>query len=213
MQHNQAFYQGSGKRVFDLTIGILTLFLLWPFLLIIALAIRIDSEGPVIFKQRRIGKNGKVFLMYKFRTMIKKAEELKEDYLKFNEADGPVFKIRDDPRFTKVGKFLARTGLDELPQFINVLKAEMSIVGPRPLPINEEKQIPSSFKKARRALLPGMTSLWVISGAHSLTFKEWVALDRQYQRSISFLGDLEIFFVTIKMVVGILLRWIKSNED
>lgn len=201
MQDNKSFYQRQGKRIADLSISILALLFLWPFLQIITLVIRIDSEGPVIFKQKRVGKNGKLFLMYKFRTMKKNAEELKEDYLKFNEADGPVFKIKDDPRFTKVGKFLARTGFDELPQFINVIKGEMSLVGPRPLPISEARQIPSRFRKARGTLFPGMTSLWVISGAHSLTFSQWMELDRNYSKSISFSHDFVILYKTARMVI------------
>jgi lipopolysaccharide/colanic/teichoic acid biosynthesis glycosyltransferase len=213
MQLNRASYQRCGKRVFDLVVSILALLFLWPFFLIIALMIEVESEGPMIFKQKRVGKDGEVFLMYKFRTMIKNAEELKENYLRFNEADGPVFKIKNDPRFTKVGKVLARTGLDELPQFINVLKGEMSLIGPRPFPINEAKQIPSSYKKKRQALTPGMTSLWVISGAHSLSFRKWMQLDHKYQRNISFKNDLVIFFTTVKMVVDALLNWMLTDEN
>lgn len=202
MKYRRSFYQGWGKRIFDLAVTISALLLLWPIFLIVACAIWIDSEGPTIFKQKRIGKNGKVFLMYKFRTMVKNAEELKENFLKFNEADGPAFKIKDDPRFTKVGKFLARTGIDELPQLINVLKGEMGIVGPRPLPINEAQRIPSSFRKTRQALLPGMTSLWVVSGAHNLTFDKWMSLDREYSRKASFSQDFEILLGTVRIVVS-----------
>lgn len=212
MQDNKSFYQRHGKRILDFSISILALLLLWPFLQIISLAIRVDSEGPVIFKQKRVGKDNKVFLMYKFRTMVKNAEELKEDYLKFNEADGPVFKIKDDPRFTKVGKLLARTGLDELPQFINVLKGEMSLVGPRPLPISEARQIPSRFRKTRETLSPGMTSLWVISGAHSLTFNQWMELDRKSSKSISFSHDFAILYKTARMVIDSFFDGL-SNEE
>jgi lipopolysaccharide/colanic/teichoic acid biosynthesis glycosyltransferase len=142
-----SFYQKFGKRGIDVLLSLLGLIFLWPIFQIIALLIKLDSPGPVFFRQKRVGKNGKVFTFYKFRNMVKEAKNLKKKYFHLNEADGPVFKIRDDPRYTRVGKFLSHTGLDELPQLINILKGEMSLVGPRPLPVDEEKQIPKKWQK------------------------------------------------------------------
>lgn len=212
MTKQETFYRVWGKRAFDLLLTSGFLLIFWPLLIMIGLAIRLESEGPVLFKQKRVGKNGKLFLMYKFRTMVKNAEQLKKDYLNFNEADGPVFKIKDDPRFTKVGKYLAWVGLDELPQFINVLKGEMSIVGPRPLPINESKQIVRSKAHIRISVLPGMTSPWVISGAHNLSFQQWMDLDIEYVRTISLFGDVRLLLQTIRLVIFAIFRLVLSKK-
>ena len=135
-----------------------------------------------------------------FRTMYVGAERDQEKYRHLNEADGPVFKIKDDPRFVGIGKFLARTGLDELPQLINVIKGEMSLVGPRPLPVNEAKKL-TSAQKVRELIKPGMTSSWVVKGAHSLTFRKWMKLDRIYVENASFLTDLSILLKTGEIVL------------
>ena len=150
-----------------------------PFLLIVWLAIKLDDGGTLFFKQKRAGKGKKTFLMYKFRTMVEGAEELKKKYFNLNEASGPVFKIKEDPRFTKVGRILAHTGIDELPQLINVVKGEMVLVGPRPLPVDEANKVPKKYKK-RFLVLPGATSLWLVKGAHKLAFDEWMRLDLEY---------------------------------
>lgn len=202
------FYRVYGKRLFDLVFVSLILILIWPLFLLIGFAILADSKRPVIFKQKRTGKDGKVFLMHKFRTMKKNAEELKSNYLKFNEADGPVFKIRDDPRFTKVGKLLAKTGLDELPQFINVLKGEMSIVGPRPLPVNEAKRISTTMRNIRESVLPGITSEWVISGSHKLSFPDWMQLDKDYALKMSLSYDVSVLWKTVIMMLFLVFRLI-----
>ena len=199
-------YQRFFKHAFDLSLALTALLILWPVFLLIALAIRRDSEGPVFFKQKRVGYHGRLFLIYKFRTMVQNAEELKKDYMKFNEADGPVFKIKKDPRFTHVGKFLARTGLDELPQLINVICGEMSIVGPRPLPFDEARRIHKNVRVLRESVLPGMTSTWVVSGAHRLTFPQWMILDSRDIKMMTFFRDSLIILKTISMILESFLR-------
>ena len=191
------------------TLALLILIILSPFILLLFLLIRITSQGPFIFKQKRAGKGKKSFFIYKFRTMVENAKylKLKIDYL--NEADGPVFKIRNDPRYTKIGKFLSHTGLDEIPQLINVIKGEMDFVGPRPLPVSEAEKIPKKFEK-RFSVLPGVTSPWIINGAHSLNFDQWMKLDLEYADKKSFLYDIQIFLKTIKMVT---LLIIKNNRS
>lgn len=206
-------YQNLNKRAFDLIFSLLILFLGWPVFLIIALFIKASSPGPVFFKQRRVGKNGKVFTLFKFRTMVKGAEQLKEKYLHLNEANGPVFKIRHDPRFINgIGKFLARTGLDELPNVFNVLKGNLSWIGPRPLPIEEAKKINPRVRKTRESVLPGITSIWVISGAHNLSFNQWMKLDQEYVKNISFGKDLIILLKTIRMVIKVFLYNLYSKN-
>jgi len=183
------------KKALDVLIALASLIILVPLLALIELLIKLDSPGPVIFRQKRVGLGGKEFFMYKFRSMIEGAEEMKENYEKLNEADGPVFKIKNDPRFTQVGKFLAQTGLDELPQFINVLKGEMSLVGPRPLPVYETAKL-KSWQKRRLSVLPGMTSPWVIKGGHKLNFNTWMKLDTDYVKNHSLMRDVLILLQT-----------------
>lgn len=195
-------YQKFGKKAFDFCLSILILCIGWPIFLLIAIFIKTSSPGPVIFKQKRVGKNGKVFILYKFRTMVKGAKKLKKKYFHLNEADGPVFKIRHDPRFINgLGKLLARSGLDELPNVFNVLKGEMSWVGPRPFPVDEAKKINPKIRKIRESVLPGITSFWVVSGAHSLSFTEWMKLDQRYAKNISFKQDSIILTKTLLMVI------------
>ena len=153
--------------------------------------------GGYIFQQTRIGKDGKPFLMFKFRTMRLGADKEKNKYLHLNEADGPVFKIRNDPRYTKLGKILAYTGFDELPQLINVLKGEMALVGPRPLPSEEESKIPLEWRQIRRSVKPGITSSWAVSGSHRLSFRQWMELDMKDIRRKGFWYDAGIILKTI----------------
>ncbi len=167
------------------------------------------KRGTFIFSQQRLGRARKPFTIYKFRTMIDGAETLQNQYRARNEADGPVFKIYDDPRFTKIGRFLSHTGLDELPQMINVLKGEMALVGPRPLPVKEALAIPEKYQ-ARFSVLPGMTSLWTIRGAHRLNFRQWMELDLEYVKNKSWWNDLMILLVTIKLIVRLLVRHIRA---
>ncbi len=176
-------------------IAIFFLILFSPLLPILFVAVKVESKGPFIFRQRRMGKNKKPFVMYKIRTMIDSAEKLKEKYKKLNEADGPVFKIKDDPRYTPLGKIMSHLAIDELPQFINVIKGDMALVGPRPLPIKEAQQIPQKYQ-IRFSVLPGMTSPWIINGAHNLTFKQWMDMDVDYIKNKSLFGDLSIFLKT-----------------
>ena len=153
------------------------------------------DSGPVIFRQKRVGKGGKVFTVYKFRTMRKGAERQRDRLLKLNEVDGPVFKIYNDPRYTKIGKILAHTGLDELPQLLNVLKGEMSLVGPRPFPIYEAELL-SMREKVRQLVKPGITSSWIISGSHQLKFNEWMQLDKEYVLKATLGQDISILLKT-----------------
>lgn len=192
-------YQKFGKRVTDITLSLLGLLILSPILLIIAALIKLDSKGPIIFKQKRAGKGGQPFIFYKFRSMVTNAEELKSKYLKLNEASGPVFKIKNDPRYTKIGKFLSHSGLDELPQLVNILKGEMSLVGPRPLPIKEEAKIPLRYRSIRHSVRPGLACSWLVNGAHRLSFRKWMELDMENIKKSHFLYDLGVFLATVSL--------------
>lgn len=181
-------------------LSIIILFIVSPFFLIAFLAVKLTSKGPFLFKQKRVGKNGHPFIIYKIRSMIENAESLQKGITKLNEADGPVFKIRNDPRFTYIGKILSRSGLDEIPQLINIIKGEMSFVGPRPLPISEANNIPQKYNK-RLTVKPGITSLWVINGTHNLSFDEWMQLDLEYLKKKNIFLDLSISIITIFLIV------------
>lgn len=154
-----------------------------------------------LFGQNRVGRDGKVFRLYKFRTMRAGAEGEQEKLQKLNEADGPVFKIRDDPRFTKIGRWLARTGLDELPQIVNVIMGEMALVGPRPLPVDEEAKISPKWRLKRRTIKPGITSSWVVNGGHNLKFREWMELDMKDIENKNFIYDFVILVKTLGIVI------------
>jgi lipopolysaccharide/colanic/teichoic acid biosynthesis glycosyltransferase len=190
-------------------LSLLILFL--PLLFIFYLLVRLTSKGSFIFKQKRLGKDKKVFTLYKIRTMIDGAEELKGKYRHLNEADGPVFKIREDPRYTKIGKFLAHTALDELPQLINVIKGEMSFVGPRPLPVEEGLKIPNKYEK-RFSVLPGMTSSWITEGAHKLTFDQWMELDLEYVEKKSFWYDIKILSSTVILIAKLIINKLLKRD-
>ncbi len=167
------------KRIMDVIGSILLLVLFSPILLIAALAVKLTSPGPVIFKQQRVGKDGREFEFYKFRSMRASAEEERPLLDDDNEADGPIFKIQSDPRITPVGRFLRRTSIDELPQFWNVLIGNMSLVGPRP-PLPEEVEQYSDWEYQRLAVVPGVTGIWQVSGRSDLDFETWVSMDIQY---------------------------------
>ena len=169
--------------------------LLLPLFGVLGIILKVQNGGPLIFKQKRMGKDRKSFTIYKIRTMVVGADKLKSKYLNLNEADGPVFKIRKDPRFTKIGKILARTAVDEFPQLINVIKGEMAMVGPRPLPWNEAQKVSAKYKK-RFSVLPGITSSWIVKGSHKLTFKEWMELDLDYVDNHAPYQDISIIVVT-----------------
>ena len=163
--------------------------------------IKHDSKGPILFKQKRVGRNGRIFTCYKFRSMRQDAEELKAALMKKNEMHGLMFKMDDDPRVTKVGKFIRKTSLDELPQFINVLKGDMSLVGTRPPTVDEYKQY-SPKQKARISMTPGLTGLWQVSGRSNIkNFDDVIRLDMLYIDNWSILLDLKIILLTIKVVL------------
>ncbi len=190
------------KRVADVAVALVGLVLFFPVFALIGVAIRLDSPGPVIFRQLRVGKNEQVFACFKFRTMHEGADEAKETLREQNEVDGPIFKIRNDPRVTTVGRFLRRTSLDELPQLVNVLMGHMSLVGPRPA-IPAEVQRYQSWHKRRLEVAPGITGLWQVSGRSELTFDEMVLLDLYYIENWSPFLDFQILFRTLpKMITG-----------
>jgi exopolysaccharide biosynthesis polyprenyl glycosylphosphotransferase len=189
------------KRVFDVTAGGLGLIALAPLLAAIALAIRLTSPGPTFFIQERYGLNRRIFRMYKFRTMVANAEALQLALEHLNEAAGPVFKIRDDPRITAVGRFLRRTSLDELPQLINVVMGDMSLVGPRPLPLRDVRHFSEGALMRRFSVRPGLTGLWQVSGRSELGFEDWIRLDLQYIDRWSIGLDLKILLRTVPAVM------------
>ncbi|PIS09559.1 multidrug MFS transporter [Candidatus Beckwithbacteria bacterium CG10_big_fil_rev_8_21_14_0_10_34_10] len=196
------FYLNKGKRIFDLIFSLFVIILTFPLFVIIGILIGLQDPRGIFFAQKRAGKNGKEFCLYKFRTMKKGAEELKNKYISLNEADGPVFKIKNDPRFiNSFSKFLAHSGLDELPNIFNVLKGDLSWVGPRPLPLDEEKKIKAKIRIKRSSIKPGICSSWIYLGAHNLSFKKWMKLDLEYLKKAYFKKDLEIISKTFKMIV------------
>ncbi len=191
------------RRAQDVLLSGLALLILWPWMLLIALIIVIDSPGASpIFSQRRVGRDGKEFTFYKFRSMKPNAEAELEDLMDQNEMDGPVFKIKNDPRITRVGHFIRRTSIDELPQLWNVLRGEMSIVGPRPCLVREAEQY-DDYARQRLYVTPGLTCYWQIQpNRNELSFDEWVELDLKYIRERSFLVDWKIIFKTFSAVFG-----------
>lgn len=189
------------KRILDLLLSLLALVILSPLLLIVAIVIKIESKGPIIFSQKRIGLNGQEFKMYKFRSMVVNAEELKEKLVKKNEMSGPMFKIKDDPRITKVGKFIRKTSIDELPQLINIVKGDMSLVGPRPSLPNEVAKF-EPWMLDRLNVKPGLTCFWQVSGRNNIDFIEWMKLDLKYVDERSFLLDLKLIFKTFFVLFG-----------
>lgn len=191
------------KRLQDIVLSLLALAVLWPVLLIVSLIIVIDSPGAgPIFFQERVGRNGKIFRFYKFRSMIPDADKHLDELLEQNEMDGPVFKIKHDPRITRFGKFIRRTSIDELPQLWNILKGDMSIVGPRPATPREVEQY-DAYEKQRLYVTPGLTCYWQIQPhRNDLSFSEWLELDIQYIEDRSFKTDWKIIFKTFGAVLG-----------
>lgn len=189
------------KRFFDICLSAAALVVLSPLLLVIAILIYLEDKGPVIYSQTRIGKDGRAFKLYKFRSMCVDADEKLKDLQKLNERDGPVFKIRDDPRVTKVGKFIRKTCIDELPQLVNIIKGDMSIVGPRPPLPNEVEQY-NSYQKQRLLVVPGLTCYWQIQKGEETTFDEWVELDLKYIKERSVLLDFRLILLTFKVILS-----------
>ncbi|CAM4037889.1 MULTISPECIES: sugar transferase [Bacillus cereus group] len=190
------------KRLMDVVGAICGLIFLLPIFVIVAMVIKIeDPKGPVFFKQTRVGKDGKEFGMYKFRSMVTDAEERLKDLLQYNEVSGAMFKMKVDPRVTKIGKFIRKTSIDELPQLLNVLKGDMSLVGPRP-PLQREVKEYNSYDKQRLLVTPGCTGLWQVSGRSNTGFKEMVALDIIYIQRRSIFLDIKIIVRTFRVLIG-----------
>ena len=189
------------KRAFDIVASAAGLVVLSPLFLIVSILIVLDDpEASPIFVQTRVGKDGKKFRFYKFRSMVADAEDQLDSLMECNEMDGPVFKIRDDPRVTKVGRFIRKTSIDELPQLWNVLWGDMSLVGPRP-PLPREVAQYSEYQRRRLCVTPGLTCYWQIAGRNDVTFKDWVEMDLKYIREQSLWTDLKILVRTIGAVL------------
>ncbi|WP_035321393.1 sugar transferase [Priestia flexa] len=199
---NEPFLYRYTKRSTDIVGSLAGIIVLSFLFLVISVWIKIeDPRGPVFFSQKRIGKNGKEFNMYKFRSMVTDAEERLKELLALNETTGAMFKMKNDPRVTRVGRFIRKTSIDELPQLFNVLKGDMSLVGPRP-PLPREVDEYTSYDKQRLFVVPGCTGLWQVSGRSNIGFKEMVELDLQYIQTRSLLVDVKIIFKTILVLFG-----------
>ncbi|MGH9586956.1 MAG: sugar transferase [Acidobacteriaceae bacterium] len=188
------------KRTLDIIVALSLLVALLPVLSLAALAIKLSSPGPIFFLQERIGLNKRRFRIYKFRTMIPDAEKLMPTLISRNEASGPVFKIRNDPRITSIGRFLRRSSIDELPQLLNVLKGDMSLVGPRPLPVRDYEGFSQDWQRRRFSVKPGITCLWQVNGRSDIPFDEWMLLDLQYMDEWSLWLDFKILAKTVPAV-------------
>lgn len=189
-----------GKRLFDLVGTFLLLIAFLPLLIVISILVKLNSPGPLIYKSTRVGRGGRLFTFLKFRSMVSDADKQLEQLKDRNEKEGPIFKIREDPRLTSVGRFLRRYSLDELPQLWNVIKGEMSLVGPRPmLPREVDQYRPEDFERLR--VKPGITCYWQVMGRSQLTFDEWMELDRKYVREMSVLTDMKILGKTTSAVL------------
>jgi exopolysaccharide biosynthesis polyprenyl glycosylphosphotransferase len=195
-------WQKVAKHALDV-FGALAFLIFWsPVFLMIALAIKFTSPGPILFRQRRSGLNGKPFTMLKFRSMVTNAEQRKHELEVLNEMEGPVFKVTNDPRVTPIGRLLRRWSLDEWPQMINVLVGDMSLVGPRPLPEDEVRRFDDVAHRRRLSVKPGLTCLWQVNGRNEVTsFRDWVRLDLEYIDNWSFWLDLKILMKTVPVVL------------
>lgn len=189
------------KRITDIVIALLLVAFFLPIIPIVAILIRLDTKGSIMFKQKRVGRNGRIFYFYKFRSMVNGAENVIGTLRPLSTVDGPVFKLRDDPRITAVGRFLRRSSLDEIPQLFNVIKGDMSIVGPRPnLPSEVSYYLP--WQRKRLDVTPGITCFWQIAGRSHIGFQEWMRLDLEYIRKRSFVTDLKIILKTVPAVIA-----------
>ncbi|HVV00493.1 MAG TPA: sugar transferase [Verrucomicrobiae bacterium] len=198
----EASWQSVFKQLLDFAGALVLLILLALPLAVLALAVKLTSKGPIFFRQLRSGLNGRPFTIYKFRTMVTNAEQLKHELAAMNEMSGPVFKVTHEPRITAFGKFLRKFSLDELPQLFNVLRGEMSLVGPRPLPVDEVKRFNDLAHRRRLSVKPGLTCLWQVSGRNNVSdFRDWVRLDLEYIDNWSFWLDLKILLRTVPIVI------------
>jgi exopolysaccharide biosynthesis polyprenyl glycosylphosphotransferase len=189
------------KRALDVTVSFGLLVIFAPIILVVALLVKCTSEGQVFFQQERVGINKRRFRIYKFRTMVADADRMLPDLERFNEASGPVFKIKNDPRMTPIGRVLRRTSIDEFPQLFNVLKGDMSLVGPRPLPVRDYEGFNQDWQRRRFSIRPGITCLWQVNGRSSISFDKWMQLDLQYMDEWSLWLDLKILARTVPAVL------------
>ena len=188
------------KRFFDFLCSLIAIILLSPLLIFTAIGVKCTSKGPVFYTSYRVGKFGKPFKMYKFRSMYTDADERLDELLRYNETDGPTFKMKDDPRITPFGKFIRKTSIDELPQLFNILTGKMSIVGPRPALAREVEQY-NDYDKVRLSVTPGLTCIWQCSGRSNVTFKEWMDMDIEYIGKRSLWFDFYLILKTIPAVL------------
>ena len=193
-------HQMAIKRLFDIVSSGIALWILLPMLFAVAVIIKLSSRGPVFFKQLRVGLHGRPFHMLKFRSMVTNAEELKATLMAQNEQSGPVFKMKHDPRITRIGRFIRKYSIDELPQLINVLRGDMSIVGPRP-PVPDEVSKYEAWQRRRLSVRPGLTCIWQVSGRNQITFEDWMYLDMQYIDHWSLTRDFSLIFRTVPIVI------------
>lgn len=199
--NNNKYYLFS-KRMMDLIFACIGIFLLIPLFTLVIVIIKLeDRGGPAIFKQVRVGKNGKEFCIYKFRSMIVNAEDLKFSLVEQNEASGPVFKMKQDPRVTKFGRFIRKTSIDELPQLINVVKGEMSLVGPRP-PLPDEVEKYTNYERQRLSVTPGLTCYWQVNGRSTIGFDQWVEMDLKYISDRTLWLDIKLILKTVVVLFG-----------
>ena len=199
-QEKRALTYHEIKRGIDVIVALLAIVLFAPVFLVTALAIYIEDGAPVFFIQERNGLHGKIFRMYKFRSMCRDAAKIHQSLLAQNELDGPAFKMKDDPRLTRVGKFIRKTSIDELPQLLNILKGEMSIVGPRPLPTYETAEL-NEYQRQRMNVKPGLTCYWQCSGRNDIPFGEWMEMDMKYIEDESIFTDARIMVKTVASVI------------
>lgn len=185
----------------DLLIAGTALVALFPLLILVAIVIKLDSKGPVFFIQKRVGYNRRLFSLIKFRTMVVNAEARLKEIEHLNEKQGPIFKIRNDPRLTRVGRWLRKTSVDEFPQFINVVLGDMSLVGPRPLSLRDAVGLEEAWQKRRFSVKPGITGLWQVSGRSNLSFEQWMRLDVEYIDQWSLTLDCQILLRTVPAVI------------
>ena len=194
------FVYHSMKRLFDIVAATCGIVILSPLMIIIAVLIKAEDHGPVFYKQVRVGKNGKTFTMYKFRSMFVNADQMLDELKEQSDVEGPMFKMKNDPRITRIGDFIRKHSLDELPQFFNVLKGDMSLVGPRP-PLPSEVAEYSDYDKQRLYVIPGCTGLWQATERNEVGFSEMVQLDIEYIQKAGFWFDLWIIWKTVAIVI------------
>ncbi|MDQ0206995.1 sugar transferase [Alkalicoccobacillus murimartini] len=198
---NDSFAYLFTKRLLDIVASCLGLIFLSPLFLLLTILIKLENpKGTVLFKQTRVGKNEKEFKMYKFRSMVSNAEELLESLLDQNEVSGAMFKMKEDPRITKIGKIIRKTSIDELPQLVNVLKGEMSLVGPRP-PLKREVEIYTEYQKLRLLVIPGCTGIWQVSSRNHVGFEAMLEMDMEYMRKRCLVLDMKLIYLTIMVML------------